>query len=83
MDLFPVQFTPVAAAAETWSRYMRVGITSNRIHQSTPTQAMMDAADEVGFLLKPESPIRGCPGYEPCVPGPVFPQSVTELVRWW
>ena len=76
-------FAPSSAAAVTWAKYMRVGMTSNRIHQSTPTQAMMNAADEVGFLLKPESPIRGCPGYEPCVFGPIFLQSVTELIRVW
>jgi len=35
---------------ELWRKYMRVGITSNRIHQSTPTEAMLAAADEVGFL---------------------------------
>lgn len=46
--------------AETWKRYMRMGISANRIHQSTPTEAMMDAADEVGFMLIPETAIRGC-----------------------
>ena len=35
---------------ELWRSYMRVGITSNRIHQSTPTEEMLRAADEVGFL---------------------------------
>ena len=70
-------------AAESWRRYMRLGLTSNRIHQSTPTQAMLDAADEVGFLLKPEAHVRGCGGYEPCVPGsPLLAQGVAELVRW-
>ena len=38
-------------ARETWRRYMRLGVTSNRIHQSTPTQAMLDAADEVGLRV--------------------------------
>lgn len=46
--------------AETWKRYMRMGIGANRIHQSTPTEAMMDAADELGFMLIPETAIRGC-----------------------
>lgn len=74
---------PGTGAQETWKRYMRVGMTSNRIHQSTPTEAMMRAADEVGFILKPESPTRGCPGYMPCVDtSPYFEQSVQELVRW-
>jgi len=45
---------------ETWRRYMRMGICANRIHQSTPTEAMMDAADELGFMLIPETAIRGC-----------------------
>ena len=71
-------------ALETWRRFMRLGLTSNRVHQSTPTRAMLDAADEAGFLLKPESPVRGlcnyaaCPGGAP--PGPLFEQSVGELV---
>lgn len=45
---------------ETWKRYMRLGICANRIHQSTPTEYMMDAADETGFMLIPETAIRGC-----------------------
>ncbi len=45
---------------ETWKRYMRLGICANRIHQSTPTEYMMDAADEAGFMLIPETGIRGC-----------------------
>ena len=62
---------------------MRLGITANRIHQSTPTQDMLNAADEVGFLLKPESPLRGCPGYEPCnSSSPLLRQSVDELIHW-
>jgi len=50
---------PGTGCAETWKRYMRIGIDANRLHQSTPTRAMMDAADEVGFMLVPESTIRG------------------------
>jgi hypothetical protein len=46
--------------SETWKRYMRLGISANRIHQSTPTEYMMDAADETGFMLIPETAIRGC-----------------------
>jgi hypothetical protein len=76
-------FATPDAARDSWGRYLTLGLTSNRIHQSTPTQVMLDAADEVGFLLKPESPSRGCFGYEPCnATSPVFPQSVSELVRW-
>ncbi len=44
---------------ETWKRYMRLGICANRIHQSTPTEYMLNAADEAGFLLIPETAIRG------------------------
>ncbi len=44
---------------ETWKRYMRIGFNINRLHVSTPTQYMMDAADEVGFMLIPESPVWG------------------------
>jgi hypothetical protein len=69
---------------DVWGAYMRAGLTSNRIHQSTPTEAMLAAADEVGFLLKPESPVRGGCDYDSC-PRPwdlsVFGQSVAELVH--
>jgi hypothetical protein len=55
-------FNTIEGAKETWRRYMRVGMSANRIHQSTPTQIMLDAADEVGFALQPETAIRGeCP----------------------
>jgi len=49
-----------SGCAETWKRFMRLGISANRIHQSTPTPYMMDMADELGFMLIPETPIRGC-----------------------
>jgi len=56
-------FLPPTAAGtgcpETWKRYMRLGICANRIHQSTPTEYMMNAADETGFMLIPETAIRG------------------------
>jgi hypothetical protein len=72
-----------ASPREVWRSYMRAGVTSNRLHQSTPTEAMLAAADEVGFLLKPESPVRGGCDYGAC-PRPldvaVFAQSVAELV---
>jgi hypothetical protein len=70
------------AAAESWRRMMRLGLTSARVHQSTPTPAMLDAADEVGFLLKPESPVRGgCNYASSCVPdAAAFAASVRELV---
>ena len=70
---------------DVWKNYMSLGITSNRIHQSTPTEDMLNAADEVGFLLKPESPVRGGCDYTNCghsfnLSG--FTQSVTELVHF-
>ena len=47
-------------------------MSANRIHQSTPTQIMLDAADEVGFALQPETAIRGeCP---------VRPLSISPLI---
>ena len=69
---------PGTGAVETWRRYMRIGINANRLHQSTPTQHMMDAADEVGFMLQPETAIRfDCP-----LPmTPLFLQSVQELAH--
>ncbi len=55
-------FNTLEGAKETWRRYMRIGMSANRIHQSTPTQIMLDAADEVGFCIQPETAIRGeCP----------------------
>ena len=55
-------FNTIEGAKETWRRYMRMGMSANRIHQSTPTQIMLNAADEVGFALQPETAIRGeCP----------------------
>ena len=50
---------PGTGCPETWKRYMRLGLGANRIHQSTPTEYMMNAADETGFLLIPETAIRG------------------------
>ena len=56
-------FRPPTAAntgcPETWKRYMRLGIRANRTHQEPPTEYMMEAADEVGFILIPETGIRG------------------------
>jgi hypothetical protein len=50
---------PGTGAPESWRRYMRVGINTNRLLCSPPTEYMMEAADEVGFLLVPEAPIWG------------------------
>lgn len=37
-------FATLEGARETWKRYMRLGISANRIHQSTPTEIMLQAA---------------------------------------
>lgn len=50
---------PGTGAPESWRRYLRAGINMNRLHCSPPTEAMMRAADEVGFMLVPEAPIWG------------------------
>lgn len=50
---------PGTGAPESWRRYLRVGININRLHCSPPTEYMMAAADEVGFMLIPEAPIWG------------------------
>jgi hypothetical protein len=51
--------SPGTGCPETWKKYMRLGICANRIHQSTPTEYMMDVADELGFMLIPETGLRG------------------------
>jgi hypothetical protein len=58
-------FNTIEGAKETWRRYMRLGISSNRIHQSTPTEIMMAAADEVGFTMRPETGLRGGGAHDP------------------
>ena len=66
------------ACRETWRRFMQIGINTNRTHQSTPTELMMDTADEVGFMLVPETGIRGFhnQGWHPIY----LPQAVREMV---
>jgi hypothetical protein len=66
------------ACRETWKRFMRLGINSNRIHQATPTDLMLDTADETGFMLIPETGLRGChnQGWDPVY----LPQAVREMV---
>jgi hypothetical protein len=51
---------PGTGCPETWKKYMRLGINTNRIHQSTPTRYMLEVADELGFMIIPETAIRGC-----------------------
>ena len=74
---------PGTGCPETWRRYLRIGINTNRICQSTPTEYMMAAADEVGFMLIPETAIRGASGLDGAKEGwhDIYtPQAVQELV---
>jgi hypothetical protein len=50
---------PGTGCPESFKRYMRLGYNTNRTHASIPTEYMMGVADEVGFMLYPESAIRG------------------------
>ena len=52
-------FGTLEGAKETFRRYMRLGLSANRIHQSTPTQVMLDAADEVRVAGRSISPPWG------------------------
>ena len=52
-------FSTSAGCKESWKRYMRLGVTTNRTHSSIPTENLMNSADEAGFMLVPESGIRG------------------------
>ena len=70
---------PGTGCPETWRRYMRIGININRLHCSPPTEYMMEAADETGFMLIPEAPIWGnsFSRYNPAY----TPQSYHDLAR--
>lgn len=50
-------FTSECSAS--WRRYQRIGFNGVRLHVSTPTRKMLEAADEAGFLLIPEAGIWG------------------------
>ena len=65
---------------ETWERFMRIGINMNRLHCSIPTKYMMETADELGYMLMPESPIWGnrLHDYNP----EVTPQVVQAMARF-
>lgn len=71
---------PGTGCPETWKRYMRIGFNMNRLHVSPPTQYMMDAADEVGFMLIPESPIWG--NWPNFFNGDKTTRAISELVRF-
>ena len=72
---------PKTGCPETWKKYMRLGICANRTHQSTPTEYMMNVADELGFMIIPETPIRGCQEekWENLQP---FTQSVKDMAAY-
>ena len=63
---------------ETVRRYQRMGMCTYRVHQSTPTPYMMDVADEQGFMLIPETAIRGNQEQWDDV---LIPQTVKELAQ--
>lgn len=46
---------PGTGCPETWRRYMHCGINSIRVPCGLPTEYMMQAADEMGFMLMPEA----------------------------
>ncbi len=71
---------PNTGCPETWRRYMRLGISANRIHQSTPTRYMLDVADELGFMIIPETAIRGCQAQE--WHDRYLSQAVAEMARF-
>ena len=71
---------PNTGCPDTWKKFMRLGISANRVHQSTPTQYMLDVADELGFMLIPETAIRGCQAQE--WHDEYLPQAVAEMARF-
>jgi hypothetical protein len=70
---------PGTGCPETWRRYLRLGVNTLRTHQTTPSDYMLQAADEVGFMIIPETPIRGSDNSNTSF-GPVhMPQAEREL----
>jgi hypothetical protein len=67
---------PKTGCPETWRRYMRCGINANRVSCNIPTEYMLEAADEVGFMLIPEAVTFG---NNIDVYGPVHDQTVKEM----
>lgn len=72
---------PNTGCPETWKRYMRLGINTNRICQSTPTEYMLNAADEVGFMCVAETAIRGYDSNWQLWDDTYLPQAEKELAR--
>jgi hypothetical protein len=72
---------PSTGCPETWRRYLRLGINTLRTHQTTPSDYMLQAADEVGFMIIPETAIRGSDNSNTSF-GPVYmPQAERELAQ--
>ena len=69
---------PKTGCPETWRRYMRCGINANRVSCNIPTEYMLEAADEVGFMLIPEAVTFG---NNIDIYGPVHDQTVKEMGR--
>jgi hypothetical protein len=68
---------PGTGCPETWRRYMRCGINSNRVSCGLPTEYMMQAADETGFMLIPEAVTFG---NNTCRYNDIYhPQTVREM----
>jgi len=67
---------PKTGCPETWRRYMRCGINANRVSCNIPTEYMLEAADEVGFMLIPEAVTFG---NNIDIYGPVHDQTVKEM----
>lgn len=69
---------PGTGFPETVRRYQRMGMCTYRVHQSTSTPYMMDVADELGFMLIPETAIR-C--NQEVWDDVLIPQTVQELAQ--
>lgn len=50
---------PNTGCPETLKKYMRLGINTNRMCLSMPTEYIMNTADELGFMFENESTIDG------------------------
>jgi hypothetical protein len=70
---------PKTGCPETWRRYMRIGFNTVRVQLTVPTEYMMEAADEVGLMLMPETPISN--DFQ-VWHDEHMPNSTRETVRW-
>ncbi len=69
-------------AKESWKRYMRIGFNAIRMHNSIPTEYMLDMADEVGMMIVQETAIRGLSGSEEVWHNVYKPAAVQEVIRF-